>query len=314
MACCGVAFAKTAAGAIGHIASRQREIWQTQRPIDPGGSKRLTLLAWMAFSSADRAFLARRQWRRRWHWDRIMEPKFDLVQTLDALAKKRPVFHSEADFQFALAWLLQERHPKAEVRLEYRAAKLLESGHPAKSQKKAYIDIWIEDQGAFCAIELKYKTWPLTTTVEKEEFNLLDQSAENLGRYDFCRDIGRLEKLKQEYRPLTGFAVFLTNDERCWLPRRGDENVDCAKIRIARRQRGGRRKSGQARNLGDAFRLHEGAVLKGTLKWALRASAGTKHGREDPICLAGKYKMSWLPYSKCGDGGNAEFRRTVVTL
>lgn len=204
---------------------------------------------------------------------------FDLMHALKALAAQRPVFHSEADFQHALAWVLHERHPAAKVRLEYR---------PAKLPEKAYIDVWVEDQGAIYAIELKYKTRALQTTVGGEEFNLLGQSAQDQGRYDFCRDIGRVEALAHAYPGLTGLAVFLTNDQSYWRTSGRDGNVD------------------------SAFRLHEEAVLKGTLEWASHASDGTKGGRVKPICLIGEYAVRWLPYSKCGDGRNAEFRMAVV--
>jgi hypothetical protein len=42
----------------------------------------------------------------------------DLESTLTALAFERRIFHSEADFQHALAWKLHERHPDAKIRLE----------------------------------------------------------------------------------------------------------------------------------------------------------------------------------------------------
>lgn len=48
----------------------------------------------------------------------------DLVRQLAAvmgdLAGLRPVFHSEADFQLALAWQVQHADPHATVRLETR--------------------------------------------------------------------------------------------------------------------------------------------------------------------------------------------------
>lgn len=204
---------------------------------------------------------------------------FDLIQALAALAAQRPVFHSEADFQHALAWVLHERHPAAKVRLEYR---------PAKLSEKAYIDIWVQDGEAIYAIELKYKTRGLRATVGGEPFNLLDQSAQDQGRYDFCRDVSRIETLARTYPGLTGLAVFLTNDQSYWRTSGRDGNVD------------------------SAFRLHEDAVLKGTLEWASHASDGTKSGRVKAIYLTREYPVKWLPYSKCADGRNAEFRMAVV--
>ena len=43
---------------------------------------------------------------------------FDVEAVLASLAAKRPVFHSEADFQFAFAWESQKRYPGLKVRLE----------------------------------------------------------------------------------------------------------------------------------------------------------------------------------------------------
>jgi hypothetical protein len=39
---------------------------------------------------------------------------------MNRLALRRPVFHSEADFQHGLAWQIQLDHPDARVRLETR--------------------------------------------------------------------------------------------------------------------------------------------------------------------------------------------------
>jgi hypothetical protein len=43
-----------------------------------------------------------------------------VAAALDRLAQRRPIFHSEADLQLALAWELQTSYPDAAVRLEKR--------------------------------------------------------------------------------------------------------------------------------------------------------------------------------------------------
>ena len=73
------------------------------------------------------------------------------------LAADRPVFHSEADFQFALAWRIRELTPNCEVRLEYRV-------HLA--DKPLYLDLWLPTLGT--AIELKYKTRELLAPIGAE--------------------------------------------------------------------------------------------------------------------------------------------------
>lgn len=46
----------------------------------------------------------------------------DLLPVIELLRQKRPIFHSEADFQFALAWEIQRLYTSTVVRLEYSPA------------------------------------------------------------------------------------------------------------------------------------------------------------------------------------------------
>jgi len=43
-----------------------------------------------------------------------------LQKVIHLLSKERPLFHSEADFQHALAWAIHKNYPDVEVRLEKR--------------------------------------------------------------------------------------------------------------------------------------------------------------------------------------------------
>lgn len=45
----------------------------------------------------------------------------DVQAVMQSLSVKRPIFHSEADFQHALAWELQSEFPKASIRLVFQA-------------------------------------------------------------------------------------------------------------------------------------------------------------------------------------------------
>jgi hypothetical protein len=55
---------------------------------------------------------------------------------LAALANLRPIFHSEAEFQHAIAWEIHKRLPRASVRLE----RPVEVSH---LNKRLHVDIWI---------------------------------------------------------------------------------------------------------------------------------------------------------------------------
>ena len=76
-----------------------------------------------------------------------MSARLDLAAALAALAEERPVFHSEADFQHSLAWVIRERHEDIEVRLERPVTLDGQRGH---------VDIWVRDSDGEKAIELKY--------------------------------------------------------------------------------------------------------------------------------------------------------------
>ena len=110
----------------------------------------------------------------------------DIPQLLSHLADWRPAFHSEADFQHALAWQIK-RELDSEVRLEVP--------YGGSSDNK-YLDIWLPDEGV--AIELKYftrKPDPRKRAVHlnNESFALRDQGAQDIRRYDFLNDIQRQE-------------------------------------------------------------------------------------------------------------------------
>ena len=191
------------------------------------------------------------------------------------------MFHSEADFQLALAWYLHETRLDSHVRLEFKAFK----------NEKMYLDIWLQTLGI--AIELKYYTRELNVGQSGENFALLNQAANPPRRYDFISDILRLERVVDNFESAkAGFAVLLTNDPLYWKsPRRGEESgVDVA------------------------FRVHEGKVLKGKMNWSDYASEGTKKGREKPIKLRGSYDITWRDYSVFEEEKYGEFRYLLVEV
>ena len=83
-----------------------------------------------------------------------------LEAALDALAARRPVFHSEADFQHALAWQVQQANPAAAIRLEKRVA----------VRPSVVLDLLIELGGARLGVELKYLRRAMSVEVDGEAF------------------------------------------------------------------------------------------------------------------------------------------------
>ena len=138
---------------------------------------------------------------------------------LATLAGSRKVFHSEADFQHALAWQIHEAMPDSQVRLEVDVMQV--------EHQRRFLDIWLPVEGV--AIELKYKTRGLELEQDDESFALRDQSAQDQGRYDFLRDIQRLELMRSKLEQCkAGYAVLLTNDSSYWKVPMYRDTVDAA--------------------------------------------------------------------------------------
>ncbi len=114
-----------------------------------------------------------------------------VVDLMTSLAERRPVFHSEADFQHALSWEIHQIHPELELRLEYKPF----------PDERMYCDVWVRGEMNL-AIELKYLTRKLQVDINGEPYSLLDQSAHDIRRYDTLKDLWRLERIVS-YRTYT---------------------------------------------------------------------------------------------------------------
>ena len=205
----------------------------------------------------------------------------DMDGLMGSLADSRKVFHSEADFQHALAWQIHEAAPESRVRLEVNVV-------PAAAQRM-YLDIWLPVEGI--AIELKYKTRGLELEQDDEPFVLRNQSAQDQGRYDFLLDIQRLEILCTELEQCkAGYAVLLTNDSSYWKVPTHRDTVDAA------------------------FRVHEGRAVSGALAWGARASSGTVGGRESPIQIQDSYRLRWNEYFGFPGKSYGSFRYLAVSV
>ena len=207
---------------------------------------------------------------------------FDISDLLTSLAESRKVFHSEADFQHALAWHIRQAMPESsQVRLEVDVMQV--------EHQRRFLDIWLPLEGI--AIELKYKTRGLELEQDDEPFVLRNQSAQDQGRYDFLLDIQRLELVRSNLDQCkAAYAVLLTNDSSYWKVPTHRDTVDAA------------------------FRVHEGRAVSGALAWAARASSGTVEGRESPIQIRGSYRLRWREYSNFPGKSYGSFRFLAVSV
>lgn len=184
---------------------------------------------------------------------------------LASLSGRRPVFHSEADFQHALAWEYQLSSKTASIRLEQQTA---------AAGGRVHLDVLVKHDARHVAIELKYKTKKASVSWQDEDFHLRSHGAQDLGRYDFLKDIARVERYVQTHPGSDGYVVLLTNDQSYWQEGKKFNSVDTS------------------------FRIHEGRVINGELAWGSGASMGTMRARESAIQIGGSYHVEWHDFSR----------------
>lgn len=193
---------------------------------------------------------------------------------LGTLRQSRPVFHSEADFQQALAWAIHLSDPSARVRLETR---------PAPGMRLDLL-VWRPDLSRYLALELKYLTAAWSGEVNGEQFGLVSQGAQDIRAYDVMKDVQRVERFVDRRPGWSGMVLVLSNDPSYWS----------------------RPGHGRATNA-DAFRIYQDQVISGSRAWGADTGAGTMKDREAVIELRGDYRCRWSPYSSL-PGSKGEFR------
>lgn len=183
---------------------------------------------------------------------------------IKSLSERRKLFHSEADFQHELAWELKTQNEYLDIRLE----------RPLGKTGIKYIDLFAHDKQNI-GIELKYKTKRLEFTIMNENFRLASHAATNLARYDFLKDVQRLEELKKEGLIDIGYAVFLSNVSAYW---NGNKNES---------------------TLSQDFYISENEEISGTLSWVpgIKVSSVGKDRLSD-LNITGNYNSHWENYSE----------------
>lgn len=204
----------------------------------------------------------------------------DITGWLSVLRGSRPVFHSEADFQHALAWAIHLSDPSVRIRLETR---------PEPGMR---LDLLVSrpDLGEHLALELKYLTAAWAGAVDDERFELRSQAAQDIRAYDVVKDIQRVERFVHGRPGWAGAVLVLTNDPSYWS----------------------RPAHGRATNA-RAFRIYEDQVISGRRAWGPVTGAGTRKDREADLELRGVYRCRWREYSTL-PGHTGRFQLLAITV
>lgn len=150
-----------------------------------------------------------------------MIPLTEIVRqdVLAFLKSNEELFFNERDFQIHLAiWLRNSAYLYDDVDVEYYVPKSELENYIWNSELR--LDIVVKKNGEYCPIELKYKTKRIERKIKRfdEELNdkiviVKNQGAQDLGMYDFWKDVRRVELVCNRFEKVNGgLVVFITND------------------------------------------------------------------------------------------------------
>ena len=134
------------------------------------------------------------------------------------LESNNELLFNERDFQMHLAtWLRNSANHYDDVDVEYYVPWQKLDDYIWKSELR--LDIVVKKDGEYCPVELKYKTKKVERQISRFD-EILDnvvviknQGAQDLGMYDFWKDVRRVELVRNRFKNVKGgLAVFVTND------------------------------------------------------------------------------------------------------
>ena len=136
------------------------------------------------------------------------------------LESNNELLFNERDFQMHLAtWLRNSANTYDDVDVEYYVPKTELDNYIWDSELR--LDIVVKKDGEYCPVELKYKTKKVERQISRFDEMLDDkvvvmknQGAQDLGMYDFWKDVRRVELVRNRFKNVKGgLAVFVTNDQ-----------------------------------------------------------------------------------------------------
>lgn len=163
-----------------------------------------------------------------------VQAKEDVQRYLDQMNGE--LLFNERDLQMHLAYYLIGTGHYTDVDLEYYVPPMeLGNDYPwmnGDKRQEMRMDIVVSSGEEFLPVELKYKTKKHSKRICRfgEQMNsdvevLKNQGAQDLGMYDFWKDVRRVELVRNRFAAVKGgLAVFVTNDRQYLSASRDSSN------------------------------------------------------------------------------------------
>ena len=141
----------------------------------------------------------------------------DVKQFLDT---NKELLFNERDFQMHLATSLLKTDYYDDVDVEYYVPHTELEKYNYIWDNELKIDVLVRKGDEYLPIELKYKTKSVKKRIPRfgEQVSsdvevMKNQGAQDLGKYDFWKDVRRIEIVRKRFKTIkNGLAVFVTND------------------------------------------------------------------------------------------------------
>jgi hypothetical protein len=192
-----------------------------------------------------------------------------ISKALNRLETKKPMFHSESHLSEWLADTLKKMvdlpsWPKLQMAGFYRV------------NKKLRLDMLFVHRGREYAVELKYTRAPMNKgnplSYRGDVFYAPKSgSPDDITRFNFLRDIERLESEIPIRENSVGFVLLMTNRRALW--EKGDRTANDA-----------------------AFHIDDG-IRRGLLEWASPPSPNTVERAGESLWIENNYDTKWRTYS-----------------
>ena len=130
----------------------------------------------------------------------------------------KELLFNERDLQIHLATYLRQTGHYDDVDIEYYVPLKELKGYIWNNELR--MDVLVHKEKEFLPVELKYKTKSVRKNllrfgeqVAAEVEIMKNQGAQDLGMYDFWKDVRRIEIVRKRFKSIkNGLAVFVTND------------------------------------------------------------------------------------------------------
>ena len=135
------------------------------------------------------------------------------------LESNEELLFNERDFQMHLAtWFRNSANHYDDVDVEYYVPRSELDNYVWDSELR--LDVVVKKDGEYLPVELKYKTKKVERDIlrfdevmHEKVVVMKNQGAQDLGMYDFWKDVRRVELVRNRFeRVKGGLAVFVTND------------------------------------------------------------------------------------------------------